>query len=580
VRIEGQAPEGEADIINDYEDGKVYLQFYFKGIYNAGIPTGQFRFEDEKETTWMSYVWKGGFHYLMSLTAEITLKDGWMGIEGYFNEYPVKVAVKLATAELDWHKYRFLKIEELETAAPDIVHHLWLSDPYPGILEETLYPLKELEVLSIDFPADSKQAADFREVPKAIKRFKELKELTLRGVSALDSLPQWLGDLKQLETLRLSDSQVQGIHPYILQLPVLKSLYLSNNQLSSIHQALPEKLENLVLSKNQLTTVPESVTRLQSLNIEDNPLKQLPASIDQIPSLYLELDKKMTLLDYTYKGAIPYDDNKFYAKQDPELLSVLEKEVDNADLNVFKEGYVKYARKAVSFKTTEEDNYSAKGHHRFGGLPDLPAGTTYPSFKDYEGNERGLQFLAQINCGDISHLQDYLPRTGMLYFFIEDQEQEMGPKVIYYEGNDLQSAKDLDIDEDYIWEQNGIYTPFKADAGKYPSIPFLYNSRDRYPELSDADEMDDEVEKLYNSLTKDAVHAMNSFVFKQHDTPEMEAVNAKKGKPDEWMVLLRVSSDSNTGFSFWDAGEIYFVIHKSDLGKKDFSNVYCGLESS
>jgi uncharacterized protein YwqG len=46
------------------------------------------------------------------------------------------------------------------------------------------------------------------------------------------------------------------------------------------------------------------------------------------------------------------------------------------------------------------------------------------------------------------------------------------------------------------------------------------------------------------------------------------------------MVLLRVSSDNNPGFCFWDDGEIYFVIHKSDLDKKDFSNVYCGLESS
>jgi hypothetical protein len=26
--------------------------------------------------------------------------------------------------------------------------------------------------------------------------------------------------------------------------------------------------------------------------------------------------------------------------------------------------------------------------------------------------------------------------------------------------------------------------------------------------------------------------------------------------------------------------EIYFVIQKSDLDKKDFPNVYCGLESS
>ena len=62
--------------------------------------------------------------------------------------------------------------------------------------------------------------------------------------------------------------------------------------------------------------------------------------------------------------------------------------------------------------------------------------------------------------------------------------------------------------------------------------------------------------------------------------PSVYELAKMKGNPDEWMVLLRVGSDSNPGFCFWDAGEIYFVIHKSDLDKKDFPNVYCSLESS
>src|ERR1044072_1090531 len=92
-----------------------------------------------------------------------------------------------------------------------------------------------------------------------------------------------------------------------------------------------------------------------------------------------------------------------------------------------------------------------------------------------------------------------------------------------------------------------------------------------------------ETEQLQAGLVVGTVkpeHGINSYVFKQHGTPEIEAVNKMMGKPEEWMVLLRVSSDNNPGFCFWDAGEIYFVIHKSDLDKKDFSNVYCGLESS
>lgn len=583
IKIQAQAPDGTPeDIINDYEDGKVYLQFYFKGIYNAGVPTGKFRFEEERDTTRLTYVWKGGFNYLQNLTAEVTLADGWLGINGYFNEYPVQIAVKIP-AEQPWENYRFLTVAELETAPAAIVRYVWLTDPYAGIVEETLYPLTNLRALTIQYTDDA-VAAEFKEVPKAIKRMKELKELQMMGVSALDSLPKWLGDVKSLEELRVSESQIEGIHPYIFQLPELKKLYLTGNKLGSIHQALPTKLDTLVVNRNKLDTVPAAVKRLDFLNIEDNPLTSLPDGLEAIPHLYLELEKKMALMDYTYKGAGPYDDSVFFAKNDPALLKTLEQAVSAAGLDAYRDALVARTRKAVALATTEEDAYTKTGNHRFGGLPDLPLGVEYPTFIDWEEQTRGLQFIAQINCAEIAHLQDYLPRTGILYFFIKDQE-EMGPQVIYYDGDmsQLQSAKQLDIDPDFIYDQHGIFPAFKAVADVYPSTPNTYNASSLYPELGDLEEMYDEVEALdqaFKEMPVPAIHSMNSYVFKQHDTPEMEAVDAKKGKPDEWMVLLRVSSDRNTGFCFWDAGEIYFVIHKSDLARKDFSNVYCGLESS
>lgn len=591
VKIEAQAPDyidlEQSDIINSYNDRKVYLQFYFKGIYHSGIPTGKFRFEKNNDSSYLSSFWKEGFHYLQDLTAEVSLEEGWLGINGFFNQYPVELAIKLPIENLVWENYSFLSEQEVSTAPPDIVRQLLLTDPYPGMLEETIRSLTQLKVLSIDF-RDGKQAADFTEVPKAVKCLKELRKLSLMSVSALDNLPQWLGDLKKLETIHLSGSKVEGIHPYILQLPVLKELYLAGNQLQSIHSALPEKLETLVLTNNRLTSVPESVTRLKYLNIEKNPLQQLPAELEKIPRLNLELKKKMALLDYTYKGAdgkgmAPYDDHHFFAKYDPELLQLLETLISAARLERFKEGLINRTRKSVALKTTEEDTYLEKGNHRFGGLPDLPPGLNYPSFIVGKEQVRGFKFIAQINCTAIAHLQDYLPRTGILYFFVNDLEQTK-PKVLYYDGDssDLQSAKDLDIETEFIHDDD-IYTPFRVESGKYPNIPAIYNTVSLYPELTDLEEMSDEAEQLKNGLEAcsiSPVHSMNSYVFKQHGTPEMEAVNEKRGKPEDWMVLLRVSSDDNPGFCFWDAGELYFVIHKSDLVKKDFSNVYCGLESS
>lgn len=560
VKIEAKAPHHIEGLTDDYSQGKVYLQFYFKGIYNAGVPTGKFIFVEERENTYLSYLWKGGFDYIHRLSGEVTLQDGWLGINGSFEEYPVKLAVKIAD-HLNWEKYRFLSVEEVSTAPPEIVRQLWLTDPYPGILQETLYPLTQLENLSIDF----RNKNEFKEIPTALRRLKELKVLALSGVTELTSLPQWLGDLKKLESIRISNSQIAGIHPYILQLASLRKLYLSHNQLQSIHRALPEKLDTLVLSHNKLTTVPDSFLKLEHLNIEHNPLEQLPPGLENIPSLALELEKKITLLDYTYKGATPYDDSPFFAKNDVILLEQLTAQISAAALDAYKDELIERSRKAVALDTTEEDAYTEKGNHRFGGLPDLPAGVTLL--------EDGMQFIAQINCADLAHLQDYLPRTGILYFFIKDQE-ELDPQVLYFDGNlnELKSANELEI--------AAAFPPFRAVADGYASIPGMYNARQLYPGLADLSEMWDEMEQLETGLRAKPKHSINSYVFKQHDTPEIEAVDAKRGKPEDWMVLLRVSSDHNPGFCFWDAGEIYFVIHKSDLAKKDFSNVYCGLESS
>ncbi|BAV04741.1 Uncharacterized protein YwqG [Filimonas lacunae] len=591
VKIEAEAPNeinpDNSDLISSYNNRKVYLQFYFKGIYNAGIPTGKFYFEKERNEGYLTYLWKGGFNYSQELTAEVTLEKGWLGLEGHFHQYPVKLAVKLPLEQLNWNAYYFRTLEEMQTATPEVIHHLWLINPSTTQLQQALLPLIYLETLSIEFPHHHPLAADFTVIPPAVQYLQQLKTLSITGASALDHLPGWLGNLQKLETITLQGSQVASIPPSIMQLPVLKKLYLNYNQLQSIPSQLTPSLETLLVSNNQLTKVPASATQLQSLNIEHNPLQQLPAGLENIRQLHLELEKKISLLDYTYKGAngqgiMAYDDSHFHAKNNIELLHLLEAGIKNAALTEFKEALINRARASVALATTEEDTYATKGNHRFGGLPDLPVGTPYPTFTTYQEEEKGMLFIAQINCAAIAHLQNYLPTTGMLYFFIEDLDA-VAPKVIYYNGNELQSAKDLHITPDFIYEDNGIYTPFRAEAAKYASIPSLYNSHRLYPELENMEEQyeaTEQLEKSLHSLNANPIHSINSYVFKQHDTPEIEAVDAKRGKPEEWMVLLKVSSDPKTGFQFWDAGVIYFVIHKSDLERKDFTNVYCGLESS
>ncbi|HEY8896549.1 MAG TPA: hypothetical protein VIM79_17105, partial [Niastella sp.] len=196
VKVEAEAPPGltsmDNDIITGYDNGKVYLQFYFKGIYNSGIPTGKFHFENDRDNSYLTYVWKGGFQFSQYLTADVTLHDGWLTIDGHFNEHTFRLAVILPIDNLNWVNYRFLSAEEVFTAPAAIVHHLGLTDAAAGTLQEAIQPLTNLQVLSIDY-RDKDLAADLKEVPAAVRQLSELKHLSLTGVAALETLPQWLG---------------------------------------------------------------------------------------------------------------------------------------------------------------------------------------------------------------------------------------------------------------------------------------------------------------------------------------------------------------------------------------------------
>jgi uncharacterized protein YwqG len=589
-------------IVNDYDNGQVHLWFSMKGIHNAGIPAGTFNLEKDREKKFACSLSKGGFHYSLELTGTLTLTNGWIGFEGYFQDimqthvYPVKIAQKIPVEDLQWMHYRFTSMAEVTSAMPENVHHLQLSDPYPDALHEAIRPLTQLRTFGISFSNNENPATALREIPREIKKFKHLTELSLTGISGVSFFPAWLGALKALKRLTLTNSQSEGVHPEIFQYAQLEYCNLSRNKLVTISPVLPDSLQWLWLEGNQLTSLPASLLKLPKLkylNIKGNPFESLPDGLDKIPDLDLEIEKKQQLLDYTYKGAngkgvIVYDNSLFLAKNDATLLKVLDQAISEAGFGIFRQGLTALAHKAVALQTTEQDTYDSIGNTRFGGLPDLPTGTPYPSFKTFHGDTAGLQFIAQLNCAELAPYQDYLPRTGILYFFITDQ-QTLKPTVLYYDGKnaDLVSARTLHINETFIYDDNGIYKPFRAEAGKYASVPGFYQDEHLYshvaPELAALEKNDyDEIDKFRSHLgagTK-PVHSINSFVFKQHGSPELEAANKLKGKVAEWMVLLRVSSDQNTQFSFWDAGEIYFVIHKSDLAKRDFSNVYCGLESS
>lgn len=607
LTIELQARARKADAAarpHLVDEAKVYFRFSVKGIHQAGIPTGRIRFEDDRAPAHNAYLWSGGLRHDLKLWGELVLEQGWVGFSGYLqaggagHRYPVRIARELATHSLDWSHYRFTSMHELSSAPAGVPRHVHLSNLAGPTLPDALYACSTLRSLSVYYDNEAAAANGLRELTDALAGLSNLEELNIVRASALTHLPAALGALRGLRRLHVTGTGIRALPAELLSLPLV-SCVLDANALQHLPEVpFPATLKTLSLARNQLQTVPANVAALpglQQLDLTHNPLTALPAGLERIERLELELAKKHALLDYRYKGAdgqgtVAFDDDPFFARNDATLANQLEDALaSDARWAPYRAGMQALAWHAVALATDAPDDYRARGNTRFGGLPDLSPDMPYPRHNDADGSTRPMQFIAQLDCAQLAPLQTYLPRNGVLYFFLSDQE-DLTPRVFYHDGprDALQAAAELACDAAQIDGMEDRTLPYRASAAACVSLPHFYSDEAYYQGaaegldgLEDAYEL---VEALRDRLAAQSVvqpvHGVNSHVFKQHDTPLSEAANRLHGRAEDFMVLLRVASDPQPGFCFWDAGELYFVIHKSDLAKRDFSNVYCGLESS
>jgi uncharacterized protein YwqG len=216
----------------------------------------------------------------------------------------------------------------------------------------------------------------------------------------------------------------------------------------------------------------------------------------------------------------------------------------------------------------------------------------YPTFiHNYEGEtEYKYEFIGQINCGAIAHLQDYLPRKGILYFFLETLHNLYGGqsnpcKVMYIEDEaSLASGKRFDFQTDDFYEMFELYRAFKVNVTPQLSLPAFYSIYTNAYLLGEKYKVEDFDDEKIDSLEESFRiafpydYAINSYGFTQHESPELQASLLLRGRPEDWTILLKVASAGD--MQWGDAGELFFVIHKSDLAKGDFSNVFVTLESS
>lgn len=120
--------------------------------------------------------------------------------------------------------------------------------------------------------------SDLKTVPVEVLQCIHLKQLNLNE-NQLTGLPDWLPQLTELKKLTLRGNHLQKWSADWSAWSSLKTLDLSQNQLTSVRGArLPDSLEDLDLSHNRLRTLSlhKLPTSLVRLRLEHNSLKQLP----------------------------------------------------------------------------------------------------------------------------------------------------------------------------------------------------------------------------------------------------------------------------------------------------------------
>ncbi len=592
--------------------GKFHIEFPALGVYHHGKPKGHFEIENGKYMLLHSYCRIEGFEYGLEFNGYIYFENDWVAFLGVLKKsyddkqvFPVKIYKRFTTVPgLEWSNYKFTSMEEALQAPPAMVSHLQLNDPVFTELPEELLQFTNLKDLTIIAGWNTDQLP-LKQLPEGIGALQLLESVSINK-SAVAALPESIGGLHNLERFYLNISELTTIPEGFWKLPKLKYLGLSNGKLTHLPENMGlNKLESIDISGNRLKTIPEALCNLPSIrhiNLDKNPLEFLPEAIRKVKEVSLALKDKKRLMDYSYKGAgesgvVKWKDNVFFAASDKELIKEVDNIIKKNGLSEHKKALRSLVKKAIALQHDGEEDYNTVGNHRFGGMPDLPETIAYPEFRDGYNKQTYLyEFIGQINCEAIAGLQDYLPRTGTLFFFLETLhslygQQDQNPcKVIYVADNDtLRSGKRFSFREDQYYEMiDGGYTAFKATAGKVSSAPCFYSIHTNSyllqgdaKALSGQDELYDQLYETFetpvNGDTR-AVYLVNGYVFTQHENPEMQAASALKGNPEDWTVLLKVPSAGD--FLWGDAGDLFFVIHKSDLAKGDFRNVFAGMESS
>jgi uncharacterized protein YwqG len=280
------------------------------------------------------------------------------------------------------------------------------------------------------------------------------------------------------------------------------------------------------------------------------------------------------------------------------------------DLTVVEDVIRAHATECIILDLGDLEKYAKTGNSRYGGIPDLPPSIDWP---ESEGMYYG--FLMQLNLAELPSIQNHpLPSSGMLYFFIDDDEDatDVIAKVVFYQGDmaDLRPTAPPDVEKlsIQVQEQYSNLTAHELSARVSIDLPGYGSSvyfkieqaadktdegdgGDRYRNLLEEaieDPCDDSIGGKLLGLASEVNDDMrvNAVLVKSHrdrqlyDYEYRKAHEAELSKAaEEWRLLWRIDTNFKVGINIWDAGSFYLMIRKDDLASLNFDDIYIQLET-
>jgi uncharacterized protein YwqG len=265
---------------------------------------------------------------------------------------------------------------------------------------------------------------------------------------------------------------------------------------------------------------------------------------------------------------------------DVSFLELLNSKITEYQLEEYRTQIVDNALECFIAECTEPNNYSEIGNSRFGGLPDLPDDLAWPIFKDEH-----LIFQGQINLRDIQSIDARLPRKGIIYLFLGDNEQSYDVQTEILYCPDESKARKGKLPEDYnpMYEDEDYFeSPYRVKFTRQLSLPGYGNDLLETMGLwdEDSDELIDQYLNMVNSLrnTDTDSHQIFGHIHYLNEDPRKYA--SEKFDQTEWIFLLQLGWDKKVGFNFWDAGNLIFLIEKQSLLAGNFTSIFSCIETT